>query len=304
MSQAKPRRTLMNPVARLELRRRFRSMRSHGILTTYLAIVSGLAMVLYLGASLTTGPTAIGAGRAVGQGLFYIVTGLLLVLVCFIGPAFAAGSISGERERQTLDLLRVTPVLARHVVWAKFWSSFGFVLVLVLITLPIYMLALLIGGVEPMQLGMVVTTVTASGFAFVALSVFASAHTASRLGATILTYAIVLLLVVGTSVLTLFLSPVFQSVRSSASGAGGLVAQLVLVALLSVSPVSAIVAGEQNYQTRGDVLTITLDPPLGVAAVDMPTLPAPFVVMAVVYLVAGVVLLALATRRLRRQDAV
>lgn len=303
MAEPKQRRPLLNPVARLELRRRFRAFRAHGMFTTYLAIVSGLALVLYLGASLSTGSNAIGAGRTVGSGLFYIVTGLLLVLVCFIGPAFAVSAISGERERATLDLLRVTPVTARHIVWAKFWSAFGFVLLLVLVTLPIYTLALLIGGVEPAQLLMVVGTITASGFAFVALGVCVSAYTDSRLGSTIVTYALVLLVVVGAAVLTVLLSPVFQSVRATGAGAAGQVAQLVLVALLSVSPVSAIVAGEQNYQTRGDLFTITLDPLPGMSAADAPTLPAPFVVMAALYLVAGLVMLALAVRRMRRPDA-
>ena len=47
-----------------------------------------------------------------------IVTCLILLAIAVRG----AGSIRGERDRQTLDDLLMTPLSAKHILWAKWWG--------------------------------------------------------------------------------------------------------------------------------------------------------------------------------------
>jgi ABC-type transport system involved in multi-copper enzyme maturation permease subunit len=50
-------------------------------------------------------------------------TGYVLLFNMLVGPAFAAGSITSERERQTLELLLCTTVSPWQILWGKLLSS-------------------------------------------------------------------------------------------------------------------------------------------------------------------------------------
>jgi len=45
--------------------------------------------------------------------------GYILVFNMLVGPVFSAGSVTSERERQTLDLLLVTPITPWQILWGK-----------------------------------------------------------------------------------------------------------------------------------------------------------------------------------------
>ena len=50
-------------------------------------------------------------------------TGYVLVFNMLVGPVFAAGTVTSERERQTLELLLTTTVSPWHILWGKLLSS-------------------------------------------------------------------------------------------------------------------------------------------------------------------------------------
>jgi ABC-type transport system involved in multi-copper enzyme maturation permease subunit len=50
-------------------------------------------------------------------------TGYVLVFNVLVGPVFAAGSVTSERERQTLELLLTTTVSPWQILWGKMLSS-------------------------------------------------------------------------------------------------------------------------------------------------------------------------------------
>lgn len=54
----------------------------------------------------------------------------VIVFNMLVGPSFLAGSITGERERQTLDLLLTTPLTPAQILWGKFLVRFRITLVL------------------------------------------------------------------------------------------------------------------------------------------------------------------------------
>ncbi|OQX65040.1 MAG: hypothetical protein B5M51_01885 [Anaerolinea sp. 4484_236] len=106
-----------NPIVVKELRSRMRRRRSYVILTVYLVLVAGITSLVYFGiASANEFYPDPDLRRTLGQAIFATVVLLQLTAINFVSPAFTAGSISSERENQTYDLLRTTPVSAGDIV--------------------------------------------------------------------------------------------------------------------------------------------------------------------------------------------
>lgn len=80
--------------------------------------------------------------------IFLILAFMQLGLICIIIPVLTAGSIAGERERQTLDLLLTAPVKSVTVVAGKLLSSMCNVILFVISSLPAMALAFLYGGIQ------------------------------------------------------------------------------------------------------------------------------------------------------------
>jgi ABC-type transport system involved in multi-copper enzyme maturation permease subunit len=70
-----------------------------------------------------------------------------LTAALFIVPAFAAGAISGERERGTYDLLLASRLSPASIVASKGLASAGYIVILLLASLPGIILLHLLGGV-------------------------------------------------------------------------------------------------------------------------------------------------------------
>lgn len=83
-----------------------------------------------------------------GTNIFIIFSYLQLGMVVFISPAIASGLISAEREKQTLSLLLVTPLSSKQIILGKWLSSVGFMLLLYLSTLPVYVVIYNYGGIS------------------------------------------------------------------------------------------------------------------------------------------------------------
>ncbi|WP_054672728.1 ABC transporter permease subunit [Calditerricola satsumensis] len=143
----------LQAVLAVELRRRVRSRRLAWLLSGYLAAI-GAIILGYLDVS--TGPDAVFS--ATSRELFSLLSTLQLVMVLFLTPAVTAGTISGERERQTLNLLLTTNLTAAEIVVGKLVSSLSFLALLVVASLPLYAIVFVYGGVSP--------TALASTFAF------------------------------------------------------------------------------------------------------------------------------------------
>lgn len=190
----------MNPVLSRELRQRMRGPRSAIVITLYLVILSLIVWTLYEGVTRSAqfnGPQVeqiAGLGRSVFQSLLFCV----LLLICFIVPGQTAGAIAGERERQTLIPLQITLLRSRSILVGKLLASLAFVLLLIVATLPLVGVAFLLGGVELIEVVRATAIlVVVSGF-LACLSVLCSTLTRRTQGATVLAYAVVLFLVLGT----------------------------------------------------------------------------------------------------------
>jgi len=193
-----------------ELRSRMRGRRAFIVLTVYLAI---LALITY-GVYVIVAPNARGGGfggadqanasALIGQSIFTVLSIFQLILVSFIAPAFTAGQISLEREKQTLDLLISTPMRPSAIVIGKLASALAFVVLMIISAVPISAIVLMYGGasIDDIVRQQVVLLVTATMVG--AIGLFFSALLKRTQAATVLTYISVLALTLGTTMIFIF----------------------------------------------------------------------------------------------------
>ena len=79
--------------------------------------------------------------------LYEFVTSMEFLLLMFIVPAVTASSISGERERQTLDLMLTTRMSAGQIVGGKLLSALSTLLLLILSSFPAVAMVFVYGGI-------------------------------------------------------------------------------------------------------------------------------------------------------------
>ncbi|MGH9063785.1 MAG: ABC transporter permease [Acidimicrobiales bacterium] len=137
---------LWNPIVAKELRSRMRTWRAPAVLVGYLALV-GLVGYLTYDLAGRSGPGVLGLGQ-VGMDVFVVLAAAVLALLTLLVPGLVGGTVSGERERQTLDLLLCTPVRPARIVVGKLVSALLFVVVLLAASVPLFSAALLLGGVS------------------------------------------------------------------------------------------------------------------------------------------------------------
>lgn len=136
-----------NPIVAKEYRSRMRTWRSPLAMMIYIVLIAGLGYLMF--SSMVASSSGFGAQAPnYGQQLFKYLVVFQMILIAFIAPALTAGAISGERERQTIDLLFVTRIAPFSIIWGKLLASMSFVVLLLLLSVPIFSLVFLFGGVE------------------------------------------------------------------------------------------------------------------------------------------------------------
>jgi ABC-type transport system involved in multi-copper enzyme maturation permease subunit len=196
-----------------ELRSRMRGRRAFIVLTVYLGILAlityGVYVVVAPNARGITGGGFGGGGQAnasalIGQSIFTLLSIFQLILVCFIAPAFTAGQISMEREKQTLDLLISTPMRPGAIVIGKLAAALAFVVLMIVAAVPITAIVLMYGGASVDDIVRQQIVLLATALVLGAIGLFFSALLKRTQAATVLTYISVLVLTLGTTMLFIF----------------------------------------------------------------------------------------------------
>jgi ABC-type transport system involved in multi-copper enzyme maturation permease subunit len=192
---------------RRELKGQVRSRRAPVTLTAYLALM----VVVLMGSLLISGATSSsGASGSSGQTLFIALAMTQTALILLLGPVFAAGALSGERERQTYDTLVSTRMTSSGIVLGKVAAAVVFMVLLATSSLPLMALAYVYGGVGPGTLFAVYAWDVLLMVWVTALATACSSLVRRTIWAAVITYVLVFLAVFMTG----FLEAVLQAVRS------------------------------------------------------------------------------------------
>ncbi len=163
------RRLVKNPLIVKDGLSRVRTWRAPAVVALYLAVL-GLVVYLTLTVQLSSLRPSWGFAQ-VGRNVFVTIAEVQLALVCLFAPAVAAGAISGERERQTLDVLLVSSMTPWAIVWGKLVTSVAFLLLLLTAALPVFATVFFLAGIDFQQfvVSQLVTVATAFGVGSVSL---------------------------------------------------------------------------------------------------------------------------------------
>ena len=291
---------LRNPVALKELRGRMRGPRAFIVMTGYLMVVGGFTIVIYLAATNTSVErTGEIDGGEVGRLLFSAVVAMELFLVTFITPAFTASAISGEHERQTYDLLRTTLLPERSLVWGKLFSAIAYIILLLLAAIPLQSIAFLFGGVDIPEVYIAFVVLMATSFFLGTLGVYFSATSRRTLRANIMTYVTAMAVAIVTAMVVVVLDGIFDNLTNTGntiSQSGEWVLLLGRGLFICLNPLTTLLVTQDFLVNQQSVFTIDYTFQNG----DVVTLPSPWIVFTVFYVIMAVVLFVRTARVLEK----
>jgi ABC-type transport system involved in multi-copper enzyme maturation permease subunit len=187
---------LWNPIITKEVRSRMRTWRAPVLVTLYLALLGGIGYLTFMSTIRST--TGGNPNPQAGISIFGVLVNFELLLIAFMTPALTAGAIAGERERQTLDLLLCTRVRPIGIILGKLLSSMLFVLLLLLLSVPLFSAVFLFGGIELDQVLIVLLIGLVTAVTLASLGLLCSTIARRATGATVASYALAFLLLFGT----------------------------------------------------------------------------------------------------------
>ena len=186
-----------NPVYKRETRVNSRSLRLPLILTVFNGILCAVALMnMYSVVSQVKATATIQYSSFME--MYEFVATIEFILLTFIVPAVTASSISGERERQTLELMLTTQMTPAQIVNGKLMSALSTLLLLIISSFPAIMMVFVFGGITPIDVVALLLGYTAVALFAGSLGIcFSSAFKRSTLS-TVLTYGVLVSIVGGT----------------------------------------------------------------------------------------------------------
>lgn len=137
---------MINPVLRREIKSSMRSWKTFLSILIYLMIMTFSAFIFVYSTQFDIYST--GFNLQISMGFYILISALQLSFIVFICPALTSGSISGERERQTLDLMLLTKMSTMSIVIGKLLSSIGIVILMIITSFPVFAIILNYGGIS------------------------------------------------------------------------------------------------------------------------------------------------------------
>lgn len=204
----------MNPVYKRELKVNSRSIRMALILLIFNGILSAVALFnMYSVVDQVRMTAEIQYSRFLE--LYVFVASIEFVMLMFIMPALTSNSISGERERQTLDLMLTTTMRPGSIVRGKLASAFTAMLLLVVSSFPALSLVFVYGGVTVTDMALLLLCYVTVALLSGGIGVFFSALFKRSTLANVCAYITIIFLVAGTYAINIFTYRMSQNEISS-----------------------------------------------------------------------------------------
>lgn len=188
----------LNPVYQKELKTSVRGMRTAVILLGY----NGILALFGLFAFYVTFEYDSRFGGIVDYAsilrIYAIITAAEFGLVLFTVPALTAASISGEREKQTLEILLTTRLTPFQIILGKLASSISMIILLALSSLPVLAIVFTIGGVTLRDFMFFMLLIIVTALFAGSIGMFFSTLFKKTTSATVSTYGVLLMLGIGT----------------------------------------------------------------------------------------------------------
>lgn len=205
----------MNPIWKKELVVGSRSMKMSWAI---MGINAFLTIIVLIVLSITNMSAATSGYRyATLIWLFPILGCIECGLISLIVPVITSGSISGERERQTLDVMLTTPVTTFSIAVGKLGSAMSVVMMYMIASIPVMAIAFVLGGMSWWALLGLFGMLLYLGIYVGSVGVLCSSVVKKSVVSTILTIAIGIGIIIVTTVI-LYVVIATQSAMCDAKG--------------------------------------------------------------------------------------
>ncbi len=176
-----------NPVLQHELLANLRMPRAFLLLAAYIGLLGGVVMLAWPEAQKVDLAQPEEAKRLVN--LFFLGQYLLASLMA---PSFAAGAITGEKERLSFEMLLASPLRPGAIVLGKLLAALTHLGILMLCSLPIVMLCLPLGGVSAYEVFAAYFAMITSVALFGVISLWASSIFQRTSASLVVSYLLIL----------------------------------------------------------------------------------------------------------------
>ena len=177
-----------NPVLQRELLVNLRKPKAFGLLLMYQVLLAAVVYFAWPSENVRLDLSDAGSSSVLVDLVFlgqYILAALM-------APSFAAGSIAGEKERMTYEMLLASPIRPESIVLGKLVAALTHLAVLIFASLPIVMLCLPLGGVSFYEVLAAYLALIASVITFGMISVAAGSFFSRTSSALVVSYLMIL----------------------------------------------------------------------------------------------------------------
>ena len=240
---------MANPVYQKEVKMSVRTVRLAMLIMVFNGILAALSLLSLYGAvnrSRFFGSVQFSSVIQTYSTVAYIEFAMFMLLV----PAITAGSISGEKERRTLDLLLTSRMSPLSIVLGKLRASLNLVRILAVSSLPVRSLVFIFGGIRIRDLLLVLCALLITGFFAGSLGILFSSVSRKTTSATVLSYGSLIVLIFGSYGILVFLQYLNNNnIGDFANGIGK------GIYLLLFNPAVTYVALVYSQVSNGDFIT-------------------------------------------------
>ena len=188
---------MRNPILKKELVLGARTIKLPFALMVYSGVMSGIAVGVLAGIT-SEFRYRNGVDFESLISIFLILACTQIVIIGLMLPVLTAGSIAGERERQTLDIMLTAPISSLTIVTGKLLSSMAHILLFVISAMPAMAVSFIYGGIEWKYLFIFFGMTLCVAFWGGAIGVYCSAAYKKTMLSIVMALALEFIMVVGT----------------------------------------------------------------------------------------------------------
>ncbi|MCS6859273.1 MAG: ABC transporter permease [Abditibacteriales bacterium] len=224
-----------NPVLMREMRSRMRSGRAYWTILAYVFFLCIAFAICYV--EWRRSNNDVRQWHRLGQEYFRVMVIMQTILGALLAPALTSGALTLEREQRTWEMLCMTLMKPRSILFGKLTSALSYVVLLAFSSMPLVGLCFMFGGVSAGEFLAAYAVILGSTFFFGIVGMFASSLFRKTMTATAIAYLITLFFTVGTVFLEILVWEVWR-VRMNSIGIG----------FLYLNPIVAVVSTFENIR--------------------------------------------------------
>ena len=198
----------VNPITKREIKITARGMRFFIEILVFEVILM-LTFIVSLNSIFGSGNVSSSDYNRFGK-LFPTVAIAELLIMSFVIPVMTGAAISGEKERQTFDIMLTTAIKPFQIVWGKLLSVIVRIMMFAIAAVPLMAVSFVSGSISWGVLFAYIGMVTVYAFFSASLGIFASSVCRKSMTAIIFSFVILFFVTLGTLLIAFFEMVVFK----------------------------------------------------------------------------------------------